>query len=124
MKVDATCDVGVPSVQVRWVFSPEVSGRMTACAMSAWRLASLDLLADLRRAGLRGGADFGIGQEFVSLECFAMHLGKAWDLVLPFEQGGRTSAAFNGPLIDFPHGIEDRMIVGIEDVALEFGVSR
>src|SRR4029453_4614833 len=124
MKLAATCAVGAPSNQVRRVFSPDVSGRITTRAMRDCILASFGLLADPRRVvDLRGGGDFGIREKSVSLERLAINFVEAWDLVVPFEQRGCTAAAFDCALVELPNGIEHGMIVSVEYVAFELGVS-
>src|ERR1700735_3905515 len=48
-----------------------------------------------------------------------MHLFKRGDLIIPLKQCGGWTATLNGALVELPDGIEDRVIVRIEDVLLE-----
>ena len=59
-----------------------------------------------------------MGEKFVGLERFAMHLVEARDAVIPFEQRGGAAGAFAGVRVHFPHGVEHRVIVRVENVAL------
>ena len=56
---------------------------------------------------------FGFGVDFV----------EGGDVVVPLEQGGRGAAALDGAGIELPDGIDDGMVVGVEDVLLVFGVA-
>ena len=48
---------------------------------------------------------------------------KGGDVVIPFEQGGGGSGAFDSAGVHVPDRVEDGMVVGVEGVLLEFGVT-
>src|ERR1700726_3279814 len=60
------------------------------------------------------------GQEAICLERLAVNLVKRWDIVIPLKQGCGWTASFNGASIQFPHRIENRMIVSIKGVLFKF----
>jgi hypothetical protein len=89
--------------------SPAASGRITAWEMAAWKSDSDVLL--------------GMGKEAVRFESFVVDFIEAGDLVIPLEQGGDAAAALDGAFVKVPDGIDHGMIVGIENVFLELGVT-
>ena len=51
-----------------------------------------------------------------------MNLVKGRYLVIPFQQRGRHPALIRGVPVEFPHRVEDRVIMRIENVFLELSV--
>lgn len=62
-------------------------------------------------------------QEFFGLEGFAVDFFEAGDVGVPFEEGGGRAAELDGVGVHFPDGVEDGVVVGIEDVFFEFGMA-
>src|SRR5579859_6974058 len=62
--------------------------------------------------------------ELVGFERLIMDLIKRRDTVIPLEQCRGFPDQFGGAGIQLPHGIENGMIVRVENVLLEFGMAR
>jgi len=52
-----------------------------------------------------------------------MNFVEGGDIVVPFEECGGGSAALDGAIVEVPDGIEDWVVVGVQDVLFEFGVA-
>src|SRR5260221_9497059 len=63
---------------------------------------------------------FRSSEEAIGLQGFSVDFLKRGDAVVPLEECRSVAGALDGALIEFPHGIEHRMVMGIEDVFLEF----
>ena len=66
----------------------------------------------------------GCKKEAVRLERFGMNLVEGGNIVIPLQQSGGRSAALDGAGVQFPDGIEHRVIVRVEDVLLKLRVAR
>lgn len=69
------------------------------------------------------GKRFGWREILGRLEGFGVNFVEGGDVVVPFEEGCGGTYAFNGSSVEVPDGIEDGMIVGVEDVFFELGVA-
>ena len=58
------------------------------------------------------------------LECLGVHFIKGRNSIVPFEQGRRRANAAGGVFIQFPHRIDDGMVVCVENVLAKLGVPR
>src|ERR1700722_4310585 len=110
MKREAYARILPPPGAFSCIRSDLVSGCITARAMVRWRASSF-----IRGASYRGGEHAG-GEELVGLERFVVDFLEGGDAVVPLEQRGGVADALDGAIIEFPHRIDDRMIVRIEDV--------
>ena len=63
------------------------------------------------------------GQIALGFLGFGMDFIEAGDVVVPLEQRGGGSATLDGARVELPDGIDDRMVVGVEDVLLVFGMA-
>ena len=61
--------------------------------------------------------------ELIGLERFVVDFVEGRDAVVPFEQRGGAADALDGVRVHLPHRVEHRMIVRVEDVALELRVA-
>ena len=52
-----------------------------------------------------------------------MNFLKGGNVVVPLQQRGGGTGALDGARIELPDRIEDRVVVGVEDVLLELGVA-
>ena len=62
--------------------------------------------------------------ELVRFQRLVVHLLERRDAVVPLEQRRRHAAALRRVRVKFPHRVEHRMIVRIQNILLELGVSR
>jgi len=49
--------------------------------------------------------------------------GKRRDAVIPFEQGRGFAGALDGALVQFPDGVNDGMVVRVQDIFFKFAVA-
>jgi hypothetical protein len=64
-----------------------------------------------------------VAEELGGFKGFMMDFVKGRDTVVPLEEGGGTAAELDGVGVKLPDRIEHGMIVGIEDILFEFGMS-
>src|ERR1700740_2317329 len=112
MNCPATAAVAPPSDHSRCMPSSLVNGRMTACAIKAWRSAR------------RLGRDGFMRQKMRSFQRLAMNVIKGRNAIVPFEQRCSPTHARYGVRIKFPNWIEHGMIVRVQNVFLEFRMPR
>src|SRR5260370_38576601 len=62
-------------------------------------------------------------EKSVRLQCLPMYFLKRRNIVVPFEQRGGGTTALDGSAIQIPYLFDDRMVVRVEGVLLEFGVA-
>src|SRR5438876_745383 len=110
MKLEASSLVLRPSIQRGSILSWAVSGRNTACAIRLWSVFNSKRERTLSRCV------FEFSDKLVGLECFTVNFIEARDTVVPFQEGGSATDELRGAGIEFPDGIQDRMIVRIENV--------
>ena len=53
-----------------------------------------------------------------------MHFIEGGYAVIPFEERGGVTDALDGAVVKFPDGIDDRVVVRVQDVLAIFGVTR
>src|ERR1017187_5129239 len=98
----------------------DASGFMIAFAMAACSSPSCRAEATL------GGRSFvlELADELVGFERLMVNLVERRNAIVPLQQRGGDADQFDGAGIEFPDGIQHRMIVGIENVFFEFGMAR
>ena len=69
-------------------------------------------------------AERGAREEAIGLQSFVVHFIERRDAIVPFQQRSGVTHAFDGARVQFPHGINHGMIVGIENVLAKFRMSR
>src|ERR1700677_3020302 len=114
MNSATTSSIFRPSVHSGCMPFRAVSGRNIAPAMSRWK--SRNAARDLISGCGGGGVVF---EELRGFESFMVDFVKRRNAVIPFEQRGGVAAELDGVGVHFPHRIEHRVVVGVEDVFLE-----
>src|SRR4029077_18680273 len=112
MNCPATAAVAPPSAHSRCMPSSLVNGRMTACAIKAWRSA---------RRLCRDGF---MRQKMRSFQRLAMNIIKGRNAIVPFEQRCGPTHAPDSARVKLPNRIEHWVIMRIEDIFLELGMAR
>src|SRR5437879_7764637 len=107
-----------PSAHLVCIVSSRASGRMTARAMS--RCNSWSSAGVWRSCG--DGFIFKSVEELARLEGFVVDLVKGGNPGVPFQKRGRPAGQPNGVLVKFPHRINHRMIVRVQNELLIAGV--
>src|SRR5260221_9100941 len=97
----------------------DASGRMIAFAMAVCRSASSPTGESL------GGRDFflELADELVGFERLMVNLVERRNAIVPLQQRGGNADQFDGAGIKFPDGIQHRVIVGVENIFFEFGMT-
>src|SRR5277367_4663223 len=108
------------TTEVFCIRSRAASGRMIAFAMAACSSPSCRTDENL------GGCGFllELADELVGFERFMVNLVERRNAIVPLQQRGGVADQFDGAGIEFPDGVQHRMIVGVENVFFEFGMAR
>src|SRR6266566_7645121 len=100
------------------MFSAGVSGCISALTMVRWRASKL--MAKL--FSYRAGQD-ALREETIRLQGLVMDFAKSGNAVVPFQQGGGVANSLHRAVVQFPDGIDYRMIVSIENIFFVFGMA-
>src|SRR6202030_3343293 len=106
--------MGCPPGACLLICSEGVSGCITTLAMVRCR-ASRFIAGFSYRTGQNAFC-----QEAIRFQGFVVNLAEGGNAVVPFKKRGRVPDALNGAVVKLPDRIDDRMIMGIENVFLVF----
>src|SRR5882762_3045731 len=120
--------MGSPFGARRVMFSAGVSGCISALTMVRWRASKL--MAKLfsyqrvsyQRASYRAGQNT-FCEEAIGFQGFVVNFAKSGNAVVPFQQSGGVANSLHRAVVQFPDGIDHRMIVSIENIFFVFGMA-
>src|SRR5215469_544384 len=114
MNAAASSFIRVPSVQRFCIPHSRVKGRNKTPAITRCNSRSCSREA-ISAGGFSTRSELLVA-EFVGFEGFIVNLVKRRYSIVPLKQRGGVADEFDGMGVHFPHGVEHRVIVGVEQV--------